>query len=141
MGCKNLNIDTILGKPFEDVKSHYTLGKELGRGQFGVTHLCTENSTGKKFSCKSISKRKLVTKNDKDDINREIQIMQHMSGAAKHHLFILAIGKGILLGEDLILDITHAVPLPNGVPGHFLLIGELELGNLVKIYLLQDLTF
>ncbi|KAK3199689.1 hypothetical protein Dsin_023104 [Dipteronia sinensis] len=40
--------DTILGKPFEDVKSHYTLGKELGRGQFGVTHLCTENSTGKK---------------------------------------------------------------------------------------------
>ncbi|KAK0600170.1 hypothetical protein LWI29_012451 [Acer saccharum] len=72
--------DTILGKPFEDVKSHYTLGKELGRGQFGVTHLCTENSTGKKFACKSISKRKLVTKNDKDDIKREIQIMQHMSG-------------------------------------------------------------
>ncbi|KAK2639708.1 hypothetical protein Ddye_027503 [Dipteronia dyeriana] len=72
--------DTILGKPFEDVKSYYTLGKELGRGQFGVTHLCTENSTGKKFACKSISKRKLVTKNDKDDIKREIQIMQHMSG-------------------------------------------------------------
>lgn len=72
--------DTILGKPFEDVRSHYTIGKELGRGQFGVTYLCTENSTGRKFACKSISKRKLVTKNDKDDIKREIQIMQHLSG-------------------------------------------------------------
>ncbi|KAH7544391.1 hypothetical protein ACOSP7_030385 [Xanthoceras sorbifolium] len=72
--------DTILGKPFEDVKSHYTIGKELGRGQFGVTYLCIENSTGRKFACKSISKRKLVSKNDKDDIKREIQIMQHLSG-------------------------------------------------------------
>lgn len=72
--------DTILGKPFVDVRSHYTLGKELGRGQFGVTYLCTENSTGRKYACKSISKRKLVSKNDKDDIKREIQIMQHLSG-------------------------------------------------------------
>uniref|UniRef100_A0A5B7A1Y0 non-specific serine/threonine protein kinase n=1 Tax=Davidia involucrata TaxID=16924 RepID=A0A5B7A1Y0_DAVIN len=72
--------DSILGKPYEDVKSCYTSGKELGRGQFGVTHLCTENSTGHQYACKSISKRKLVTKNDKEDIKREIQIMQHLSG-------------------------------------------------------------
>ncbi|WCJ32928.1 Calcium-dependent protein kinase [Euphorbia peplus] len=72
--------DTILGKPFEDVKLHYTLGKELGRGQFGVTYLCTENSSGKLYACKSISKRKLVTRNDKEDMKREIQIMQHLSG-------------------------------------------------------------
>ncbi|KAG7031419.1 Calcium-dependent protein kinase 9 [Cucurbita argyrosperma subsp. argyrosperma] len=75
-----LRSDTILGKPFEDVKLHYTIGKELGRGQFGVTYLCTENSSGKQYACKSISKRKLVTKNDKDDIRREIHIMQHLSG-------------------------------------------------------------
>ncbi|KAF8409562.1 hypothetical protein HHK36_005640 [Tetracentron sinense] len=72
--------DTILGKPFEDVKSYYTLGKELGRGQFGVTYLCTENSTGLHYACKSISKRKLVSRNDKEDIKREIQIMQHLTG-------------------------------------------------------------
>ncbi|KAG2246836.1 hypothetical protein Bca52824_086464 [Brassica carinata] len=47
---------------------------------FGVTYLCTENSTGKKYACKSISKKKLVTKADKDDMRREIQIMQHLSG-------------------------------------------------------------
>ncbi|KAI4388365.1 hypothetical protein MLD38_000699 [Melastoma candidum] len=39
--------DTILGKPFEDVRSSYTLGKELGRGQFGVTYQCTEISSGR----------------------------------------------------------------------------------------------
>ncbi|WVY91276.1 hypothetical protein V8G54_036790 [Vigna mungo] len=72
--------DTITGKPFEDVKQHYTLGKELGRGQFGVTYLCTENSTGLQYACKSISKRKLVRRDDKEDMRREIQIMQHLSG-------------------------------------------------------------
>lgn len=71
---------TILGKPFEDIRKHYNLGKELGRGQFGVTYLCTENSTGHTYACKSILKRKLLSKNDKEDIKREIQIMQHLSG-------------------------------------------------------------
>ncbi|KAI4298683.1 hypothetical protein L6164_032214 [Bauhinia variegata] len=71
---------TILGKPLDDVKKYYTLGKELGRGQFGITYLCTENSTGRSYACKSILKRKLVSKSDRDDMKREIQIMQHMSG-------------------------------------------------------------
>ncbi|KAG8386125.1 hypothetical protein BUALT_Bualt03G0116500 [Buddleja alternifolia] len=72
--------NTILGKPYVDIKSHYTLGKELGRGQFGVTHLCIDIATGQEYACKSISKRKLVTKSDKEDMRREIQIMQHLSG-------------------------------------------------------------
>ncbi|XP_075481431.1 calcium-dependent protein kinase 2-like [Primulina tabacum] len=72
--------NTILGKPYEDVKAHYNLGSELGKGQFGVTHLCIDISTGQKYACKSISKKKLVTKSDKEDMRREIQIMQHMSG-------------------------------------------------------------
>lgn len=70
----------ILGKPFEDVKEYYTLGKELGRGQYGIIYLCTENSTGRAYACKSILKRKLVSKNDKDDVKREVQILQHLSG-------------------------------------------------------------
>lgn len=73
-------LGTILGKPFEDVKAFYTLGKELGRGQFGVTYHCTENSTGLPYACKSILKRKLVSKTDKDDVKREIQILQHLTG-------------------------------------------------------------
>jgi len=71
---------TILGKPYEDIKKFYTLGKELGRGQFGITYFCTENSTGLNYACKSILKRKLVSKADREDIKREIQILQHLSG-------------------------------------------------------------
>ncbi|KAF1895406.1 hypothetical protein Lal_00044056 [Lupinus albus] len=70
----------ILGKPFEDIKKYYILGREFGRGKFGVTHLCTEKSTGYTFACKTVLKRKLVCKADKEDIKREIQIMQHLSG-------------------------------------------------------------
>ncbi|KAJ6827651.1 calcium-dependent protein kinase 2-like [Iris pallida] len=74
--------DAILGRPYSDVRSVYTLGKELGRGQFGVTYLCTENSTGLQYACKSISKRKLHNKNDREDVKKEIQIMQHLTGQA-----------------------------------------------------------
>ncbi|XP_047341339.1 calcium-dependent protein kinase 19-like [Impatiens glandulifera] len=72
----------ILGKPYDDVKKYYQLGKELGRGQFGVTYLCTDISTGKEFACKSVSKKKLSSKSDKEDMRKEIQIMQHLSGQA-----------------------------------------------------------
>ncbi|XWS19417.1 hypothetical protein CRYUN_Cryun31cG0014000 [Craigia yunnanensis] len=72
--------ETILGKPLEDIKQYYTLGKELGRGQFGIIYLCTENSTGNTYACKSILKRKLTNKHDREDIKKEVQILQHLSG-------------------------------------------------------------
>ncbi|KAL0730629.1 hypothetical protein Bca4012_026722 [Brassica carinata] len=74
--------DTILGKPFEDIRKFYSLGKELGRGQFGITYRCREISTGNTYACKSILKRKLISKQDKEDVKREIQIMQYLSGQA-----------------------------------------------------------
>ncbi|KAL8468960.1 hypothetical protein ACS0TY_031965 [Phlomoides rotata] len=77
---QRLEPNNILRKPFEDVKSKYTIGKELGRGQFGVTFTCTEIATGHQYACKSILKRKLVSKNDRDDMKREVHIMQHLSG-------------------------------------------------------------
>ena len=70
----------VLGRPMEDVRATYSMGKELGRGQFGVTHLCTHRSTGEKLACKSIAKRKLVAKEDIDDVRREVQIMHHLCG-------------------------------------------------------------
>lgn len=70
----------ILGKPYVDITMFYDLGMELGRGQFGVTYLCTEIATGSKYACKSIARRKLVSKKDMDDVRREISIMQHLSG-------------------------------------------------------------
>lgn len=72
--------NTILGRPYEDLELQYTIGKELGKGQFGTTYVCTEKSTGRQFACKSISKSKIKTKEDEDDIKREIQILKHLSG-------------------------------------------------------------
>ncbi|CAI5468453.1 unnamed protein product [Closterium sp. Yama58-4] len=68
----------VLGRPAEDVKNHFTIGRELGRGQFGVTYLCTDKSTGEQYACKSIAKRKLVTAEDVEDVKREVAIMHHL---------------------------------------------------------------
>ncbi|KAL9255091.1 Calcium-dependent protein kinase 21-like protein [Drosera capensis] len=72
--------ETILGKPYEDIRDHYILGNELGRGQFGIIYLCTEKSSGNAYACKSILKRKLMKRSEKEDVRREIRIMQHLSG-------------------------------------------------------------
>ncbi|KAH9803708.1 calcium-dependent protein kinase 33 [Citrus sinensis] len=70
--------DAILGRTYEDVELHYTIGKELGRGEFGITYLCTENSTGLQFACKSISKRKLVKDYEKDDVRGEVELFDRI---------------------------------------------------------------
>lgn len=56
----------------------YELGRELGRGEFGVTYLCTDKETGDTFACKSISKKKLRTAVDIEDVRREVEIMRHL---------------------------------------------------------------
>ncbi|KAI9108485.1 hypothetical protein K1719_020676 [Acacia pycnantha] len=70
----------VLGRPLEDVRSTYIFGRELGRGQFGVTYLVTHKVTKQQFACKSIATRKLISRDDIDDIRREVQIMHHLTG-------------------------------------------------------------
>jgi calcium-dependent protein kinase len=70
----------VLGRPMEDVRSTYTFGRELGRGQFGVTYLVTHKDTREQFACKSIATRKLVNRDDIEDVQREVQIMHHLTG-------------------------------------------------------------
>lgn len=70
----------VLGRPIEDVRSTYTFGRELGRGQFGVTYLVTHKLTREQFACKSIATRKLVNRDDIEDVRREVQIMHHLTG-------------------------------------------------------------
>eukprot|EP00850_Spirogloea_muscicola_P022730 SM000309S11865 [mRNA] locus=s309:195:4180:+ [translate_table: standard] len=72
--------NTVLGRQTEDLKSLYTIGRELGRGQFGVTYLCVEKATGANYACKSIAKRKLQSKEDIEDVKREVAIMHHLAG-------------------------------------------------------------
>ncbi|KAF5459794.1 hypothetical protein F2P56_019712 [Juglans regia] len=53
----------------------YVLGRELGRGEFGITYLCTDRDNKESLACKSISKRKLRTEVDVEDVRREVAIM------------------------------------------------------------------
>ncbi|XP_010467489.1 PREDICTED: calcium-dependent protein kinase 6-like [Camelina sativa] len=70
----------VLGHKTPNIRDLYTLSRKLGQGQFGTTYLCTEVSTGVDYACKSISKRKLISKEDVEDVRREIQIMHHLAG-------------------------------------------------------------
>lgn len=70
----------VLGHKTPNIRDLYVLGRKLGQGQFGTTYLCTEISTGNEYACKSISKRKLISKEDVEDVRREIQIMHHLAG-------------------------------------------------------------
>ncbi|KAG5080567.1 hypothetical protein JHK86_004632 [Glycine max] len=61
-----------------DIGLRYDLGRELGRGEFGVTYLCRDRETKEELACKSISKKKLRTAIDIEDVRREVEIMRHL---------------------------------------------------------------
>ncbi|KAG5556913.1 hypothetical protein RHGRI_007225 [Rhododendron griersonianum] len=75
-----LRTDAVLQRKTGNLKEFYSLGKKLGQGQFGMTFLCVEKATGKEYACKSIAKRKLLSKEDVEDVRKEIQIMHHLAG-------------------------------------------------------------
>ncbi|KAF2547625.1 hypothetical protein F2Q70_00023669 [Brassica cretica] len=75
-----LRTESVLQRKTENFKEFYSLGRKLGQGQFGTTFLCLEKGTGNEYACKSISKRKLLTDEDVEDVRREIQIMHHLAG-------------------------------------------------------------
>ncbi|GMY12672.1 calcium-dependent protein kinase SK5-like [Fagus crenata] len=75
---KDPNPTWVLPYQTQNLTDLYKLGHKLGQGQFGTTYLCTDNSTGQNYACKSIPKRKLFYTEDYDDVLREIKIMQHL---------------------------------------------------------------
>lgn len=71
-------ITVLAGVPKENIEDRYLVDRELGRGEFGVTYLCIDRDTRELLACKSISKRKLRTAVDVDDVRREVAIMRHL---------------------------------------------------------------
>ncbi|CAN0927918.1 Calcium-dependent protein kinase 13 [Linum grandiflorum] len=69
---------TVLNVGKENIEERYLVDRELGRGEFGVTYLCIDRETRELLACKSISKRKLRTAVDVDDVRREVAIMKHL---------------------------------------------------------------
>ncbi|KAF7132189.1 hypothetical protein RHSIM_Rhsim09G0028900 [Rhododendron simsii] len=76
---RSSRVITILPDPSgKDVFKRYRFGKELGRGEFGITYHCYDDFTGELVACKKISKRKLKTEIDIDDVRREVEIMRNL---------------------------------------------------------------
>ena len=71
-------IMVLAGVPKENIEDRYLVDRELGRGEFGVTYLCIDRDTRELLACKSISKRKLRTAVDVEDVRREVAIMRHL---------------------------------------------------------------
>ncbi|KAL7265557.1 hypothetical protein ACSBR1_003353 [Camellia fascicularis] len=78
-GCGGKKTVTVLSDVSkESIEEKYMVDRELGRGEFGVTYLCVDRETRELLACKSISKRKLRTAVDVDDVRREVAIMKHL---------------------------------------------------------------
>lgn len=75
-GKKPITVLADLSK--ENIEEKYMVDRELGRGEFGVTYLCIDRSSRELLACKSISKRKLRTAVDVEDVRREVAIMKHL---------------------------------------------------------------
>eukprot|EP00245_Coleochaete_scutata_P006721 TRINITY_DN213_c0_g1_i1.p1 TRINITY_DN213_c0_g1~~TRINITY_DN213_c0_g1_i1.p1 ORF type:complete len:527 (+),score=136.52 TRINITY_DN213_c0_g1_i1:186-1766(+) len=63
-----------------DFPSRYTLGKELGHGQFGITYNATCKATGDRIAVKTIQKKTMTMPIAVDDVRREVKILQLLSG-------------------------------------------------------------
>ncbi|KAA8498277.1 Calcium-dependent protein kinase 2 [Porphyridium purpureum] len=63
-----------------DLLADYDQGRVLGKGAFGVVTLVTKKGSGETFACKSLSKVKMVTKEDVEDVRKEVRILNIVKG-------------------------------------------------------------
>lgn len=60
--------------------NYMQVDKQIGKGAFGVVFLGNSRTSGEAVAVKSISKAKLVCKEDVKDVQGEVAIMNHVSG-------------------------------------------------------------
>ncbi|GAX79943.1 hypothetical protein CEUSTIGMA_g7383.t1 [Chlamydomonas eustigma] len=79
---KTFSVSNILGKAPDDprLEDVYTLGKQLGKGAFGIVRQATKKATGEVLAVKSIAKSKLMCKEDVKDVQAEVAIMNLVGG-------------------------------------------------------------
>eukprot|EP00270_Netrium_digitus_P009791 TRINITY_DN299_c0_g1_i1.p1 TRINITY_DN299_c0_g1~~TRINITY_DN299_c0_g1_i1.p1 ORF type:complete len:526 (+),score=132.98 TRINITY_DN299_c0_g1_i1:135-1712(+) len=71
---------SVLGEEYhENFYDSFDIGRKLGSGQFGTTYECVEKSSGLHFAAKVIPKSKLLTKDDVEDVRREVAILYHVA--------------------------------------------------------------
>lgn len=77
-----VDVRNILGKGPNDPKLDelYVLDKQIGKGAFGVVRLGHNKATNEPVAVKSISKAKLACKEDIQDVQAEVAIMNLVAG-------------------------------------------------------------
>ncbi|XVF55712.1 hypothetical protein PTKIN_Ptkin06aG0059000 [Pterospermum kingtungense] len=90
--CAWLQVDSVLQTKTGHLNEFYNLGKKLGQGQFGTTFLCVEKRTEEEFACKLITKRKLTTLVDVDDVRREFRSCITWQDTGIHVVMELCVG-------------------------------------------------
>jgi calcium-dependent protein kinase len=77
-----VDVKSILGKSANDPKLEelYVLDKQIGKGAFGVVRLGHNKATNEPVAVKSISKAKLTCKEDVQDVQAEVAIMNLVAG-------------------------------------------------------------
>ena len=58
----------------------YDIKDVIGKGQYGVCRKAIRRSDGLEVAVKSISRAKLLTHQDLEEVDREIAIMRHLAG-------------------------------------------------------------
>jgi calcium-dependent protein kinase len=76
------SVTNILGKGPTDprLEELFLLDKQIGKGAFGVVRLARNKATAEPVAVKSISKAKLVCKEDVKDVQAEVAIMNLVAG-------------------------------------------------------------
>lgn len=64
--------ERMAGRP--SLEARYRLGRELGRGHFGVVRECVDRRTGNVFACKTILKSRIETSDSMDELQSEVMI-------------------------------------------------------------------
>lgn len=96
-----VDVRNILGKSLSDPKLEelYILDKQIGKGAFGVVRLGHHKATGEPVAVKSISKAKLTCKEDIQDVQAEVAIMNLVAGHGNVVMLEVCAGHGSALGQ------------------------------------------
>ena len=105
----------------KELRRHYEIGREIGRGRFGVVRCCFSAVDGEPFAVKSIDKSALTDAIDLDCIQHEAKLTQVAAAGNPSVVNIHAVYEDedsihlvldLCTGPDLFDRISASVPLP-----------------------------
>jgi len=101
---------SVLPFPTQELRSRFLLGREIGRGSYGVVRECFEKKSGQTYACKVIQKKHLGTLQDRLVVAREVGLMQMVRG----HASIVNL-EGVFEDDDsvsLVMELCNGGALP-----------------------------